>query len=286
MPAYRFCRPDDIPLLVEAVNTCYCPHFPNEPLWDVTRFKKEVRERNLWASSCMLAFGPDGKTPVGVVLGCKRAHATLIHLIGVHPEHQRQGHATHLLTSLSAKLAVLGPPELMVELPEGMSGLEGILRKLDYQPVGKLTDYLSSVLPEPGADNECIGELSFEQVRDHGFFEFTQGISWDRTLLALENRKTQLQALAFASVDALEAVLFYSRVPAQRRVDLDLFLVRDSSVKEMFFSVLLRTLVGKSADSIFRVHKISEVELDSYTLSSVGFRKQKSYTIYTGKAAS
>ena len=35
--AYRFCRTDDIPLLVEALNRCWRPYFPAEPVMTVAR---------------------------------------------------------------------------------------------------------------------------------------------------------------------------------------------------------------------------------------------------------
>ena len=55
MPAYRFCRTDDIPLLVNALNACYVVHFPDQVALSVADFKREIRELDVWASSCMVA---------------------------------------------------------------------------------------------------------------------------------------------------------------------------------------------------------------------------------------
>ncbi len=78
-------------------------------------FKRSIRDLQVWCSSCMVAFS--GSDPIGVLIGAKRPSGTLIHKIAVHPEHRRQGHARHLLASLSSKLAILGPPESSPKSP-------------------------------------------------------------------------------------------------------------------------------------------------------------------------
>ena len=70
MASFRFCRTDDVPLLVEAYNACYHVHFPDLPPMTVDRFKRAAREIDLWASSCMVAV-VDSK-PAAVLLATKR----------------------------------------------------------------------------------------------------------------------------------------------------------------------------------------------------------------------
>ena len=108
MSAYRFCRTDDIGLLVEALNRCWAPYYPDEPPATPAAFKRSIRDLQVWCSSCMVAFS--GSDPIGVLIGAKRTSGTLIHRIAVHPDHVRQGHGGHLLESLASKLAILGPP--------------------------------------------------------------------------------------------------------------------------------------------------------------------------------
>src|SRR5919107_874281 len=139
MSAYRFCRTDDIALLVNALNRCWAPHVPGEPPMTAMAFKRSIRDLQVWCSSCMVAFS--GSDPIGVMIGAKRASGTLIHTIAVHPDHRRQGHGRHLLTSLSSKLAILGPPRIIAEVPATLVAAGGLFSATGYLRDAVLTDY-------------------------------------------------------------------------------------------------------------------------------------------------
>ena len=64
-------------LLVEAHERCRGPEDAGEPALDRDGFKRLVRDLDLWCSSSMVAF--EGREPVGVLLGAKRAEATLVY---------------------------------------------------------------------------------------------------------------------------------------------------------------------------------------------------------------
>src|SRR4051812_50163637 len=105
MSAYRFCRTDDVALLVEALNRCWSPYFPDEPLMTAAAFKRSIRDLQVWCSSCMVAFsGPD---PIGILIGAKRPSGTFAPRIAAHPDHRPQGPARHLLQPLAPNLAIL-----------------------------------------------------------------------------------------------------------------------------------------------------------------------------------
>ena len=55
MPSYRFCRPDDIPYLVRAVNECWDVHFPEAPRMTVDRYREEMRTLDVWPSNSLVA---------------------------------------------------------------------------------------------------------------------------------------------------------------------------------------------------------------------------------------
>src|SRR6185503_17342959 len=139
MSSYRFCRTDDIELLVGALNRCWAPYFPDQPPATPASFKRSIRDLQVWCSSCMVAFS--GSDPIGVLIGAKRPSGTLVHTIAVHPDHRRQGHGRHLLTSLSSKLAILGPPRIVAEVPESLAPACELFSASGYVQEALLTDY-------------------------------------------------------------------------------------------------------------------------------------------------
>ena len=135
MVAYRFCRPDDIPLLVHAVNRCFDVHFGSSQPLTVDEFRREMREEHLWPSNCMVATA--GEEPVAVILGTKESHEVRVRRIGVAPGHQRHGHGRHLLESLGKKLAVLGPPVLVAEVPVDLTDAVAFFKALGWREDGR-----------------------------------------------------------------------------------------------------------------------------------------------------
>src|SRR5258708_9570607 len=108
-------------------------------------FKRSIRDLQVWCSSCLVACSGSGR--IGVLIGAKRPSGTLVHKIAVHPDHRRQGHGRHLLESLGSKLAILGPPRMIAEVPETFVAGCGLFSASGYAQEALLTDYV--LPPEP-----------------------------------------------------------------------------------------------------------------------------------------
>jgi GNAT superfamily N-acetyltransferase len=210
MSAYRFCRTDDIGLLVDALNRCWAPHVPEDPPATPESFKRSIRDLQVWCSSCMVAFA--GSDPIGVLIGAKRPTATLVHRIAVHPDHRRQGHARHMLASLGSKLAILGPPRIVAEVPDSCAPARGLFLACGYTEDAVLTDFVSSHRT-PSADVQeegrflipvTMGDLAANGLLDEAP-PSERLVCWQRTVQALTARKDEIQGLALASVERIEA---------------------------------------------------------------------------------
>ena len=217
MSAYRFCRTDDIGLLVDALNRCWHPYVPGEPPVSAATFKRAIRDLQVWCSSCMVAFA--GAEPIAVLIGAKRPSATLIHRIAVHPAHVRQGHGRHLLESLSSKLAILGPPRIVAEVPEALTECASLFRATGYVQEAVLTDY---VLPgeEAGLDLRQRGlaagiegmliPVTVDDLEANGLLGAGPPQSgWERSAESLVARKDEIAGVAVASEERIEAYLLY-----------------------------------------------------------------------------
>ena len=287
MAAYRFCRTDDIGLLVDALNRCWAPYVPGEPLMTAAAFKRLIRDLQVWCSSCMVAFS--GSDPIGVLIGAKRTSGTLIHRIAVHPAHCRQGHGRHLLTSLSSKLAILGPPRLLAEVPETLTAACALFGTSKFVQEAVLTDYLleaaagSPALSERASGARVEGFVIPVTVADldaNGLLENAGShVCWERSVETLRARKDDLTGLAVASDERIEAYVLHAgggEIVSLRS------LVEDGGAR---LRLLLAHLRAQAAE-VFRVSKVHPAEMPNELLESIGFRAAGRHRLYMATARS
>ncbi len=281
MPSYRFCRPDDIPYLVRAINECYVPNFAGEPEMTVEAFRQEMKDIDLWPSNSMVAS--TGKGPIAVMIGTKRAHEVLILRLGVLPEHRREGHGSHMLTSLSQKLAVLGPERLVVEAPRRLE-LDSFLRAANYRFETTLLDY-----HRPAGEVEPVPDgwtlpISVDELVAEGLLQRRDGRAWCRSHETLLARKDELQGLAIASPERLEAFLIFDPSPTARGGLAVLALeCVDRARQEVFLGVLLRALATRSGGAL-ELPRLSDDEVPRSVLEAAGFLEGESYDRYGATA--
>ncbi|HSR69641.1 MAG TPA: GNAT family N-acetyltransferase [Acidobacteriota bacterium] len=211
MPSFRFCRPDDIPLLVEAVNQCYDVHFPDAERLTLSAFQAEIRELDMWASNCMVAREND--RPIGVLIAGKRPQEVLIRRLGVHPAFQGRGVGSHLLTSLSQKLAVLGPDRLIIELPHRHDHLLPFLQKNRYRQEATFYTYTLTAPPTTPPPPDLVIPFTLQDALDNdviGAPEAPNPQPWASQLPSLKALAERLKGYAIASPDRIETYLLFT----------------------------------------------------------------------------
>ncbi len=279
MSAYRFCRTDDVGLLVDALNRCWAPYFPDEPPVTPASFKWSIRHLQVWCSSCMVAFA--GADPIGVLIGAKRPAGTLIHKIAVHPDHRRQGHGRHLLTSLSSKLAILGPPRMIAEVPETLTAGRELFRACGYVQEAVLTDYLLQREEEEKDRPEAAGfviPVTVDDLVANGLLgEPVPQICWERSLETLTARQNDIAGLAVASDERIEACLLF--VKPVEILSLRSFVVDDGGAR-------LKQLLARLGTGIFRFPKVHPAEISRELLDRLGFRPAGAHLLYAARARS
>ena len=283
MSSYRFCRTDDIGLLVDALNRCWLPHFPGEAPVTPAGFKRSIRDLQVWCSSCMVAYS--GGDPIAVLIGAKRSSGTLIHRIAVHPDHLRQGHGRHLLTSISSKLAILGPPRIVTEVPQALAAACALFEACGYTHEATPTDYVRGRddSPTPNVPAGCyVIPVTVDDLVANGLLgsdppsplPTARHASWERSVETLMARKDEISGLAVASDERIEAYI----------------LRRDDDV------MALRSLIDDGGDRLglllsatdrpLTFRKVHAAEISEALLGRIGFRPAAGHMLFSTVARS
>ena len=280
MSSYRFCRTDDVALLVEALNRCWAPYFPEEPAVTPVSFKRSIRDLQVWCSSCMVAFS--GSDPIGVLIGAKRPSGTLVHKIAVHPDHRRQGHGRHLLASLGSKLAILGPPRILAEVPESLAPACGLFSACGYLQEAILTDY---VLEREEAEAREVGfviPVTVDDLAANGLLGETPQACWERSVETLTARKDDIAGLAVASDERIEACILYVK-PADKLPGFQILSLRSFTDDG---GARLRQLLARLGRGTFRFPKVHPAEISQEFLETLGFRPAGGHLLFAARARS
>ena len=287
MSAYRFCRTDDIGLLVDALNRCWPPHFPDESPMTPAVFKRSIRDLQVWCSSCMVAFS--GSDPIGVLIGAKRPGATLVHKIAVHPDHRRQGHARHLLASLGSKLAILGPPRIVAEVPENLAAACGLFSACEYAQETVLTDYVLEGAPPSERGDAARVEgfvipVTIDDLAANDLLEEAHSQTcWERSVETLTARKDDIAGFAVASDERIEAYLLYvTRGGEETEIIWLRSFIEDGGARLQRLLTQLRT----QGVQLMRFPKVHPAEISEEWLETLGFRAVASHRLYTVRARS
>ena len=239
-------------------------------------FKRSIRDLQVWCSSCMVAFA--GSDPIGVLIGAKRSSGTLIHKISVHPEHLRQGHGRHLLTSLSSKLAILGPPRIVAEVSEALVPACGLFTECGYVEETVLTDYVwqGDQTGGQGAAGGFVIPVTVDDLDANGLLgaDYPQ-TCWERSVQTLTARKDAITGVAVATDERIEAYILY--IGSGEIVALRSF-VADGGAR-------LEHLLSRLGTGTFRLPKVHPAEISGTSLETLGFRPGGTHRLYSAKAA-
>jgi GNAT superfamily N-acetyltransferase len=275
LTAYRFCRSDDMGLLVEAYERCRGPEDEGEPALDREGFKRLVRDLDLWCSSCMVAF--EGREPVGVLLGAKRPETTLVYALRVQPAHRRQGHGRHLLTSLSQKLAILGPPNLVAEVPAGRAAAQATFAACGWTPAGPLTDWRRPAPRPPrettaNAMRDALAPVTYDDLAAAGLLAGPR--CWQRDLPSLAKQSERLSGLAFHSPDSIEAWALWDETGT---------LWTAGAAPGPFGRIGLSAVLDEINTPLLLARATPE-ELDADLLAELGFERGGEHHLFTSRA--
>jgi len=283
MSGYRFCRSDDIPLLVRAYNRCYRVEGQTIPPLTEERFKRDIRELNLWTSSCMVASS--GEDPIGVLLAAKRETENWIFRLGVHPDHRRRGHGRHLLTSLSQKLAILGPTRLLAEVPGDWTESRAFIEACGYRAEATFVDFSRPPDPGPAEAHELVIPITLDDLIENDVVSPAGRRCWERAPETLINVKAGLQGFAVAAGERIEAYLLYRDPAGRGEREVQAFACREPERTEQLLGLLF-SHCGRTTQRPLTIPKASSDEIRFELLESFGFEIGDETVGYAAEATS
>jgi GNAT superfamily N-acetyltransferase len=205
MPLYRFCRPEDLPLIVQALNACYDVYFPQHPAMTVAQFREEMGLISLWPSNTMVVL--ENKDPIAVIVGTKRPYGCWIAKLGVRLDYQRQGLGRYIVEALMRKLSIIGPRVISVDVPVDNDGAAAFFKNLGFDTWGQYWSFTGQ-LQADGVDAMRLVHPVKPDValsRYESFHPHAQ--CWERDAYTLQLHAGRLSGYAFWEEDNLHGYL-------------------------------------------------------------------------------
>ena len=218
-----------------------------------------------------------------------------------------------MLTSLGSKLAILGPPRMIAEVPEALTTACELFSASGYVQEAVLTDYVldpstrtdvsGSLRAGPagasggpalsGAEGPALSErgsaarvegfvipVTVDDLAANGLLDAPDPpVCWERSVEALTARKDEIAGLAVASDERIEAYVLYlgdGEIVSLRTCVDD----GGAGVKQ-----LLSRLRAQGMETL-RFPKVHPAEISKETLETLGFRPASGHLLYAAKARS
>ena len=134
MPSYRFCRPDDLGLIVRAINQCCRIHETDTPEMTEERLKAHMTLFAVRPGNCMVAL--ERQQPVAAIISTRREAGAWIQTLGCQPAFQRRGIASQLVEALVRKIAIQRTEDITVDVPEDNDAALNFFRTVGFEERG------------------------------------------------------------------------------------------------------------------------------------------------------
>jgi GNAT superfamily N-acetyltransferase len=206
MPSYRFCRPDDLTLIIRAINTCYLMHYPDEPVMTEERLKEHMTLFQVRPGNCMVAL--ERQQPVGVVVSTKRDYGVWIQALGCQPAFQRRGIATQLIEALVRKIAIQRAPVVTVDVPTTNTPALHFFAAVDFTVRGHYVSY-RGFLPEMTGISGRIEAVSPPDLLAYYAPFHSTPACWERNAESLASYGTLPQGYAYSAQGTLQGYLIH-----------------------------------------------------------------------------
>jgi GNAT superfamily N-acetyltransferase len=269
MPSYRFCRPDDLTLMIRAINACYLMHYPDEPAMTEERLKEHMTLFQVRPGNCMVAL--EQQQPVGVVVSTKRDYGVWIQALGCQPAFQRRGIATQLIEALVHKIAIQRAPLVTVDVPSTNTPALRFFEAVHFTARGRYVSY-QGFLPELTDVPGSIEAVSPPDLLAYYAPFHTILACWERNAASLAGYGTLPQGYAYYAQDTVQGYLIH-----RDNTVLDLALAPQADAQQVSAALLGRMQAAGCTHATLA--KVPEGEPIVPVLTRLGFSPTADYLL-------
>lgn len=269
MPSYRFCRPDDLGLIVRAYNTCYRLHYAEEPEMSEEGFKEQMTLFSARPGNCMVAL--EHQQPVGVVVSSKRDSEAWIKAIGCIPACQRQGIGAQLIEALIRKIAIQRTVLISVDVPTDNPAAVDFFTAVGFTVRGRFVTYQGE-LPAPGASCGRVAAIAASEALALYPSWHTAPACWERTAASLAAYGSVPQGYLYAVQGTAQGYLLH-----RGSAILDLAIAPQAEALQVVRDLLSHMRAAGWPQAILA--KVPEGEPLRATLERLGFTTAQHYLL-------
>jgi hypothetical protein len=174
-----------------------------------------------------------------------------------------------MMTSLAAKLAILGPPRLAAEIPAENAPARALFNACGWREGRTYVDLVCDSPTASPAPPGLVVPVTVDDLPEIALPAEGAPRSWNRTRATLINRKGRLLGLAVAGGERLDASVLYSREPDGGVAIWNVF-VSEGTNGEAALGMVLHELAERERGR-FVVPRIGEDEVPVEVLRRLGF---------------
>ena len=238
MPSYRFCRPDDLALIVRAINQCCRIHEADTPEMTEERLKTHMTLFAVRPGNCMVAL--ERQQPVAAIISTRREAGAWIQALGCQPAFQRRGIGSQLVEALVRKIAIQRTKDITVDVPEDNDAALSFFQSVGFEERGRFVTLAGEPDSPVGLAGEVVQAPAAELLNFYGEFHPFPAC-WERSLDSLAGYGELIQGHAYRENGALRGYVLH-----QGATILDLACAPDADAPQVSAALLgwLRTAGG------------------------------------------
>ena len=206
MPSYRFCRPDDLELIVRAINQCCRIHEPDAPEMTEERLKAHMTLFAVRPGNCMVAL--ERNEPVAAVISTRREGEAWIQTLGCQPAFQRRGIASQLVEALVRKIAIQRTGDIAVDVPEENEAALQFFQSAGFEERGGLVTMEGRPLASGASSGKVVQAPAAALLQDYETFHASTPC-WERSADSLAGYGDLLRGYAYRDNETAQGYLLY-----------------------------------------------------------------------------